>query len=498
MVLSVSLKTIFGKLASELKPLRRLIGYGERQIFIPSPTGGFVTIQRSFWESPFERINNWLAQIHASISRSALSPNSPLIRIWNMFERLLRTLFLPLELIISSLFMPIMPLLRFGIRIMFTTFMPIAIQVFKFMLEVSNTIENALNALTFLAGIFGFSGKPSDKDEDDKQKSFWEQVWDFFQNLFRIPEAEATSEGIRNTSQQQTSPITEFFNRIYNALTQHPIANQIYELAVTKILLPTAEFINKFNRAFTLHPTALQIYELAVSKMLFPVMEFINKFNRAFTFHPFALQIYELAVSKIIFPVLTFINNFNNAIINHPVSIGINQLIQQNVINPIVELIAKIATKFNEINNSIASKINEVGHAINNLINSIQSRINALASSVSIGGGGGGGRTTSGIKGMTGGFGLGTHTGLGGGRPSGVHPLQHGGLLLEPVFGIGLMTGRRYTFAEKQPELVAPIEKTVGTSGIVINVTINGNIIGINDFENRIKQIVEMELRRVR
>jgi hypothetical protein len=32
----------------------------------------------------------------------------------------------------------------------------------------------------------------------------------------------------------------------------------------------------------------------------------------------------------------------------------------------------------------------------------------------------------------------------------------------------------------------------------VININVNGNIIGINDFENRIKQIIEMELRRVK
>jgi hypothetical protein len=229
--------------------------------------------------------------------------------------------------------------------------------------------------------------------------------------------------------------------------------------------------------------------------MLFPVIDFINKFNRAFTQHPISLQIYEFVVTKLLFPVVNFIIRFNNAITSHPIAVGINQLIQQNVINPIVDLISKIASKFNELNNTIPSKINEVGYAINNLIDNIKSRISALSTSVSIGGGGGGGSRSTG---RSGGFGLGSQTGSGGMRGGPAIPLQHGGLLLEPVFGIGLMTGRRYTLAEKEPELVTPLNKMQTTSGITININVNGNIIGINDFENRIKQIIEMELRRVK
>jgi hypothetical protein len=77
--------------------------------------------------------------------------------------------------------------------------------------------------------------------------------------------------------------------------------------------------------------------------------------------------------------------------------------------------------------------------------------------------------------------------------------MQHGGLILEPIFGIGLHTGRRYTLGEKSAEVVTPIEQLSTTkSGITININVNGNIIGISDFENRIKQIIEMELRRVK
>ena len=100
MVLPVTLASIFGKLITGAKalqkPLERIIRFGERQLFLPTPSGGFITIQRRVFESPFERLNNQLAQIHSAIIRSSISPNSPLVRIWNMIERLFRTIFLPI------------------------------------------------------------------------------------------------------------------------------------------------------------------------------------------------------------------------------------------------------------------------------------------------------------------------------------------------------------------------------------------------------------------
>jgi hypothetical protein len=503
MTLPVVLKSIFGKLFG-IKTERNTVikPTSERQIFLPLPTGGFATISRRIWESPFEKLNDKIAQIHTVISRSAISPNSPLMRIFHMLERLFRTIFLPLELMISSVFLPLMPILRFLINVMFRVVMPYAISFFKFMINASNTIENALKALLTIGSFFGFENKEQKdkkKDENQKQKTLWDLIVEGIGKLLGIGTAEAATDGSAPQQSTQTTdkvknPIVEFFDKINAAFTQHPIATQIYELVVTKVLFPTVDFINKFNRAFVLHPFALQIYEYTVTKMLLPVIDFINKFNHVFSMHPFALQIYEIVVTKTILPVVEFINKFNNAIVNHPVVIGINQLIQQNIINPIVEFIAKISSKFNEINNSIPAKINEINIAINNLIDNIKSRISALASSVTIGSLGGGG--SSGNKTSYGS--IPSHTIPQPKRSGPAYPLQHGGLLLEPIFAVGLMTGRRYTLAEKQPELVVPVEKSSGVNGVVININVNGNIIGINDFENRIKQIIETELRRVR
>jgi len=571
MVLPVTLASIFGKLivgAKALqKPLQRMVGFGERQIFLPTPSGGFITIQRRVFESPLERINNQLAQIHSSIIRSSISPNSPLVRIFNMIERLFRTLFLPLELFISSLLLPILPLLRLGIRFMFTVVMPYAVKFFMFMSQVSSAFENALNALNFIASFFGFGGQQEEGEGGEKkEKTLWDQIVEWVMNLLGIGVAEATSEGLPTEQTQDTqardkikNPITEFFDKIYDAITKHPIATQIYEIVVTKMLLPIMNFINKFEFVFNMHPIATQIQQIVITKVFLPVFNFLNKIESEFHTHPIALQIQQVVINKVFLPVFNFLNKFESLFYTHPVAtnifyiammkmlipvvkfmdkfeslfnwhpvatnifyiammkmlipvvqfmdkfesvfythpvvIGISQLIQQNVINPIVELIAKIASKFNEINSTIPTKINEINTAINNLIDNIKSRISALASSVSIGGGGGG--RTSIVR--SGGVAT-VNTAWLGGRPiAPAYAYQHGGLLFEPVFGIGLMTGRRYTFAEKQPELVTPIERTnVGANGVVINVTINGNIIGINDFENRIKQIVETELRRVK
>jgi hypothetical protein len=500
MAIPVVLSTIF-------RGLLKAVGKSEKQLFLPSPSGGFITIQRQIWESPFERINNRLAQIHAMFARSAISPDSPLMRIWNVIERLFRTIFMPLELLFSSLLLPLIPILRVGLRFMFTYVMPFAIEVFQRMWDFTENIDNAL---TFLAGIFGFTGKPKDEDKtkgkDEKPKPFWETIAEFFHNLFKIPTAEATSEGMDSTDvKQQTenkisNPILEFFSKIYDALTNHPIVTQIHNIVFTKMLYPIVNFLDKFESIFYTHPIATQIQYFVTFKMLIPIVQLLDKFESIFYTHPIAIRIYELVVVKMLFPVLEFITKFNNALNSHPVVVGINQLIQQNVINPIVNLIAKIANKFIELDNSIPTKIKEVEVAINNLINNIKSRISALASSVSIGvvgggggGGGGGGRTSS-----SGGFGLGSQTGFGGMRGGSAIPLQHGGLILEPIFGVGMLTGRRYTLAEKQPELVTPLNQLQSMSGITININVNGNIIGINDFENRIKQIVEMELRRVK
>jgi hypothetical protein len=295
-------------------------------------------------------------------------------------------------------------------------------------------------------------------------------------------------------------PIVNLLDKFESVFYTYPIATQTQYFVTFKMLTPIVQLLDKFESVFYTYPIATQIQYFVTSKILTPIVQLLDKFESIFYTHPIATQIYELVVVKMLFPVLEFITKFNNALNSHPIVIGINQLIQQNVINPIVNLVAKIANKFIELDNSIPSKINEIGVAINNLIDNIKSRISALASSVSIGvvsggGGGGGGRTSSGTS-----VSVPTiNNAWAGGKPvAPAYAYQHGGLILEPIFGVGMLTGRRYTLAEKQPELVTPLDhlKTIG--GVTINININGNIIGINDFENRIKQIIETELRRVK
>jgi len=75
-------------------------------------------------------------------------------------------------------------------------------------------------------------------------------------------------------------------------------------------------------------------------------------------------------------------------------------------------------------------------------------------------------------------------------------PMQHGGMINEPIWGIGA-SGKEYTLGESGPEMVTPMNK-VGVGGIG-PVTINVNVDSINsevDLE-KIKPVIERALHEV-
>lgn len=110
------------------------------------------------------------------------------------------------------------------------------------------------------------------------------------------------------------------------------------------------------------------------------------------------------------------------------------------------------------------------------------------------GGGGGGGITYTSSRG----------TGSGSSpMPSGPYKtasfaMQHGGLITEPVYGLGLVSGKTYLLGEAGPERVTPLNKSRGSGNIVVNIHIAGSVYGINDLKRIIDDAVaEVTKRRL-
>lgn len=76
--------------------------------------------------------------------------------------------------------------------------------------------------------------------------------------------------------------------------------------------------------------------------------------------------------------------------------------------------------------------------------------------------------------------------------------MQHGGLITEPVYGLGLVSGRTYLLGEAGPERVTPLNRGGGSGNIVVNIHIAGSVYGINDLKRIIDDAVaEVTKRRL-
>ena len=534
MTLPVVLASLFGKLFAR-KPIintpETMLGVGgkainnKQEIFIPTISGGFITLPRQFAQSPFEKINNYLAQIHATISRSAITINSPLMRIWNMLERLFRTIFLPIELFLSSFLLPLLPILRMLLRLSMGTFLPMAITFFKTMMESKDSIAKFLTGEWLIELLFGKKEEQPSEIETTQEETT--------QGLEEITNPWAKTEEQTNETSQTSGEITNWWDEILNWLNgknvftniqnfinnfesafNSPFVTNIKDFVWNNMINPVLKYIGDFASPFK-SPFVTNVSNFVWTNMINPVVNYISAFANAILNHPIVVGIRQFIWSNLIIPVINFVSDFARAILGHPIVVGIREFIWTNIVTPISNLILTIKNKFDEFKNNLPSPLNEIWQAISNLFNEIRNKINSFISSITFGifgggislgtvtsGGGGGGSSRSG--GSKGGSSpsYGPITILNafqGGRPiARAFAYQHGGLIMEPVFGVGMLTGRQYTIAEKEPELVTPINQLKTNSGITININVNGNIIGITDFENRIKQIIEMELRRVK
>jgi uncharacterized membrane protein YgcG len=543
MALNILLATLFGKIIGKQRTSRintpeTMFGVGggginNQQIFLPTIGGGFITLQRQ-WFLPLEKINNWLAQIHAIISRSSISINSPLLRIWNMLERLFRTLFIPLELFLSSFLLPLIPVLRTVLRLSMATLLPMAVEFFKIMMENKDAIAKFLTGEMWFELLFGKKKETTSdemeqlkeitdpwamlknkmEEEQNQSKSIWDEIWDWLSGkkiLSDIKSAFENNESAKNVKQNVNdsviNPVVNFIGN-FKIPFNSPFVQNIKNGVQQNMINPVVNYIGNFASAILTNPVVVGIKQFVWSNLVMPVINFISEYSSAIINHPIVIGIKQFVWNNLIMPVINFVSNYASGILQHPVVIGIKQFINANIVEPVSNFISTIKSKFDEFVRNLPSPLNEIWNAINNLFNEIRNKINSFISSITFGifsvsGGGGGSKTSSGTSSGTTSTSTSSsssgRTSKGGGPAKGpAIPLQHGGLLLEPVFGIGLMTGRRYTLAEREPELVAPLNKMQTTSGITININVNGNIIGINDFENRIKQIIEMELRRVK
>jgi hypothetical protein len=520
MVLNVTLATLFGKLLSGGKSVfstvkSKLFGdIGDGQhIFVTTPSGGFITIPRGRGIiqqiNLLEKLNNRLAQIHATISRTAMTINSPLVRIWNMLERLFRTIFLPIELILSSLLLPLLPILRTLVRLSVGTLLPIAINVFKWMMENKESFIDFLSKLAspewLIKLLFGEGkGEGEETTTEETKDERMEQLEEIMNPWKKAKEqAEEKQNESKSTWEEIWNWISgkKILETVKSTFDNNPFVQNIKDFVWNNLINPVSNYIGNFRNPLD-SMFVKNIKDFVWNNMINPVGNFLAGFRSPFNF-PFVTNIGQFVWTNMINPVANFLAEFGSAIWNHPVVVGIRQFIHENVIKPISELIATIQNKFNEFKNNLPAPLQGIWNAIENLFNEIQNRIRSLINTLtfgifsgfiggsSVGGGGGGSKTTWGS--------VQSHT-IPQPKISGpAHRLQHGGTLFEPLIGFGLHTGRTYTLAEKQPELVTPVDKVSGgISGIVININVNGNIIGINDFENRIKQVVETELRRVR
>lgn len=83
---------------------------------------------------------------------------------------------------------------------------------------------------------------------------------------------------------------------------------------------------------------------------------------------------------------------------------------------------------------------------------------------------------------------------VGGGGGTSVKKMQYGGVISEPVLGLGLASGSRYLLGEAGAEVVMPISG--GGGGVVVNLNITMNVTKEVD-ARQVISIIERELKTI-
>ena len=515
-------------------PTARSTGLAQAQGFLLPFAGGYLNVpvgqdvNGGGLRGIYNRITNILSSINVGVYRgfaefrrifAVAGGEGPLNRILSILERLVRTFFLPIEMIVTSILMPILPLLSIGLRIFLTKVMPYLVKFMNFMAQLAG--QEQQEAVEQTADVLM---TPITEHEEVQQAGEFlvtpliksEDIQSAFDNLKNWVNEMIDEEKVKSTIGEIKNKITSVFESI-KTFVNNNLEKPSEEDLPTKLnniwntIKSAFDAIGNWFNEYIWKPMTESLPRelMNFGNVIWSAFNALGNWFDVFIWQPIARSLpinlqtlwneiwstfegiknwFEIYVWRSTFgQIPTIVNDIWSAIQNtfNKIKTEVEDLwnkAQQNIGSIIDAIIKAIKDLFNNIKNAVLSIF----------VPSVGGRTTVASGGTKIGGDGGSTSKTSSVP-------TASNVYLGGKPRAPAYAYQHGGWILEPIIGQGILTGRIYTIAERGPELVVPKEKiTNNQSSINITININGNIIGIDNLKREIEQVVSNVMRKGR